>query len=212
MTLKDIRSVVLSYYTDKGLRKIPVGLVARRELKQETIDFLRDFVRFLLTTDYMPEETLMYITHDYWTFKTIEEHPKFEDVPNSTIDYRLASSIAKLNRSFSEGMLVQLLDYAASPKPYREVLNRLIQKHALPTQFRKSYDIRLPDLEEGKPVEWSRVERLLEELKPYRKDNIKKVLGSLDTEALAYVYHLLGDNALDGERRDRAQLRDLIGG
>lgn len=213
MTLMEVRNVVLSYYTDKGFRKFPVGIVERRNLSEKTQDFLRDFATFLLTSDFTPDEAKVYLTHEYWTFKHIFAYPRFKDLPESTIRYRLTKAIEEINKYFGKRMLLELLDYKTDCDIYRKVLEELKEKHSAQQHFRSQFAIKLPVVEKGEAVDMARVEALINTIKPYKKTILDNIEHNIDLEALAYIYTLLDNMSTSGQlKEDRRTLKELLRG
>lgn len=214
MVLKDIREIVLSYYTDKGLRRTPIGIVQQKEVDSETESFLRDLVKFLLTTDYLFEEAKIYLTHNYWTFKHVYSYPAFKGRDISTMRYRLAKAKNKLNTDFGSRMLIELLDYHSGVEFYRETLEHLTEEYSVQQKFRRNYSIPLPKLTEAdmaEPVDMARVEALLRQIAPYKKCVEGAVTKNLDKTALSYIYRLLENQDTSGKyKEDRSKLKRLL--
>lgn len=211
MMLKDVRSIVLSFYTDKGLRKVPIGEVGKRGLSQKTVDFLKEFVKFLLTTDFIGEEAKTYLVHDYWTFESVFSSPEFKDISESKIRYRLSISIHKINTHFGSNMLVELMDYRTDCGVYRNVLNGLKEKYSLRNRFKTNYVIKIPEAFTSDCVDMERVIKLIEQLKPFTKHEVDKLVKSVDMEALGYMYKLLaGTDLTDEEKKDRKVLSVML--
>lgn len=185
MKLPEVREVVLN--------KIKIG-----GLSPETLEFLQDFSEFLLNTDYISEEAKLYLTHEYWTFQNIYNHPKYKDMSQSAVRYKLVHAITKINKAFGERMLLEVISFRKDCTPYREILEGLKQKNKPSEKFRKRFIIPLPEI--PKEVEGDNILQGLtasdilgtvKSLKPYTKQEVDKFRASLDEKALIALLRVM---------------------
>lgn len=209
MELKEIRNIVLNYYKGSGepLLKQPKGDLIDKGKEVQT--FLRDFVYFLIYTDFIPKEAKFYLTNENCTFNDV--YKKFKNINKSTLRYRLSSAKQNINRIFGDRMLIEIMYYNSDLTMYERALAEVKEKYTDRAKFRNRYIIKLPELKDcTERVSIDRVISLIEDLKPYQKDVVESLQESIDIEALGYLDKLLSSNLTRSERDDKVKLKEYL--
>lgn len=211
MEIRDLRKVVLCYYINNKIAKTPIGFISKRNLSPKTTDFLHDFVSFLLNSDFISVEAKVYLTNKNFSYYDVINDSRFLKIKDSTIRYHISNSIDKINRTFSNRMLISLIDYREDAQRYINTLNDLKEKYSPVAAFKRIYIINFSDVSDVSydNVDIERVSTFLNKVSCYRKDVTKNL--KIDKEALAYIYRLLENtNLSEKEIQDRAELRKII--
>ena len=211
MEIRDLRKVVLCYYRDEKIMKEPIGFIAKRNLSQKTIDFLHDFVVFVLNSNFINAEAKVYLLNKNFSYYDVVNDSRFLKIKDSTIRYHISNSIDKINRTFSNKMLVNLIDYREDAERYIRTLEDLKEKYSAQTFFKNKYIINFPDTGavSYEDVDMNRVSNFLNDISCYKKEVIKNL--NIDKAALAYVYRLLDNAGLsEKEAKDRIELKKIV--
>lgn len=210
---------LINCYVDKDGRVLtePTGRIKEKGLDSSILSTLRRFVILLLDNKMVCEETRIYITDLYITYKGVADKMEklYGTKPNiNTIQTKLWNDKGKIVRYFGESMLVDLIEYQDIDKVemYEDKLNIAYAKFGN-DKILKNIALDIPESsgEIVDDIEQERFEQLISVMAPYSKQHMKFISDNLDTEAIKYCRYILTSGGLSSKDKfNREKLMSLL--
>lgn len=212
---KQLKEVVTCFYRNGELLDKPVGSIANKlDNDKELIDFFKQFVNLLVNTRMLCNETKIYITDMYITYKGVCD--KLYEItgkePNfSTVQTKTYADKVKILRYFGDSFLVDLIYYKDknSLGYLTEQLEKAYAKYGNSNLLRLGLALKIPDSEEMKDsLPDEQFKEFISIIAPYTKSQMQFIESNLDKDALAYCRYLLNNTSLKSE--EEFEKRELL--
>lgn len=142
--IQQLREVAYCLIVDSNIQAMPTGSIARMDLNDRKIKFLRDMLDFILNTDkFITKETRYYITHKYITKKGIAEQ---FNVNIKTVSTRIWRDKSKIAHIFGDHVIEDTIYYKNSDiSRYEKALEVAISKYSNIDNLLNNIDLKLPE-------------------------------------------------------------------
>lgn len=212
--VKDLKSMICAFYDcDKQcMRDEQSKVFLNTSFSESRENLIRDFVNFLMTSDFFNEYTKYYLSHYSCTYKMVAENfdAKFNTVKASVWFY-----ISKLEKRISREELRHLI--AGNDKNrlllVRRKVEAVIGNIESAQSLLKGLTVSIPKSNKSNPIlSADDFERFIAIIYPYTKKVRDKAVENITEEMASYFYYLI-DYAehLDGEDKERLEhLRNLL--
>lgn len=197
--LKQTHSLYQSFYDKDGnLMETPVGSIARLNVPEEHIQFLKRYMEFIMNSKILNEATRIYIMSPltnssinsvfvFWN----SNHPDQEmnvKTGISNVDY----CRKKLLKAFDDDMIAILLHYPkkADLAHYEEQLEAAIKQYARKSVLSDKLTINIGNCASLQPVSRGRLDEFMEAIGPYRSRIGKAVETQINEEYADVIGYL----------------------
>lgn len=196
-------------------RTLPIGRLGKMELSRERLGLLNDIIDLCIDTNIFCNETKLYLSDRYITFKGVAEalYPELEEKEFKSKCNTIASKIGydrdKIERLFGENVLTDVF-YGNPIDKYKEIVIREIYKRSGDIDALKDIVIDLPKNCICSRLDDDGFDSLQEFLMPYyryQKDARLKALLDSYPDSIGYLVYLFSYNGLSEEDKKR---KDLI--
>lgn len=210
---KQLKALVDDFTDSQGnILEHPKGRFVRKKLDERRIMFLRRFVDLLLNTGFVSEETKLYIKDRYITQEGVAEAMRErgkEANPNS-VSAKIWYDKNKIVHLFGTRFLVEITEYDnVNMEDYEIKLDKAFAKYCN-NKALKDIIIDLPTGRYERKLENEEFIQLLEKLKPYIKNNAKKVSESITSGEVGYIEFLLSSNILDSSELKHRRILEVF--
>lgn len=215
--LKQLKGLVHDFYVEDKVLMEPVGRLSKKELPEDTIKFLSQFVDLLMNTRITCTETKLYISDLYITHRGIANEMELKGLgrPNTnTIQTKIWNDKAKIIKLFGEGMLLELIEYrnTSNLSHYNSQLSKAKEKYSN-SRLLSNIALKLPDTTNIKTtsVDSSEFDEFISIIRPYCKRHMSFISEQLPVEVVSYCKYILeSKDVSDIDRDNRDKLLEII--
>ena len=215
---------VINEMTDRGngdkgitIRQAPItnGTLARKQLPQERIEFLRLFVHLLIKTDFLNERTRVYLIDRYGSYKTAADRIERESgvkVNPSTLQSTVWLDKNKIERYFSSKVLLDVIEYTNTDvAEYSRIARSLIDKYGQSNLLAKNVIIELPECEpmESKFTD-GEFNEFMQMLAPYIRSQANFVRSTIQPEFIGYLKYILNESNEELSKNDLQRKNTIL--
>lgn len=202
---KQLKELVHDFYSDGEILDKPIGRIGKKELPDNIVRFLGDFVDLLLNSRMVCEETKIYISDVYITHEGIitEMESRGLGRPNkNTVQTKLWNDKGKIIKAFGEGMILELVEYRDISKlnQYRDSLNMVRAKYSK-ARLLSNIALKLPDTSNVKvtDVDKESFEEFISIVAPYCKKHMAFISEQIPTNIVSYCKYILSSKDITEE-------------
>lgn len=215
--LQQLKKINYSVKDKNGNNRVtPIGYIKDRGLSTDRIEFLQNLLTFLFTTNFIHDETKLYISDETITIKVV--HSRMMEALSETGVTRSEKTTAnkiwndqiKIERVFGSRLIE---DVVFSSKPIDEYSQILV------TQFRKvgNYDkltnnivLKIPK-DEVYAEYTEDYDLFISAIKPYLKAQMLAVTEALPKKGIGYFNYLISNPTVTGDdRKRRLELMNIL--
>ena len=214
--MNQLRVIVLENYKEGKVLDSLTGRYIRKQLDADRLKLMRDLTEFLMETDYISEESKIYLSVPYITYKGVvdEMYIRHNKIVNlSTVQSKIWYDKGKLVKEFGADMPLDIIEYTNKDvKIYMDKLATLrlkvnkvniLDNVALDFPKETIYCDSISDEE---------FEEFLDIIAPYTKKCMGNVVKNIDEKVLGYIRYITTHKCLnDTDKQRYADLKELIG-
>jgi hypothetical protein len=124
-----MKHIIYSLMDNNGnWRTVPIGALKGKELSEDRIKFLHGLINLFLNTNYLHEESKMYLRDEDITIKTVHRNLEDDSIPFKTVLNRIMNDQNKVDNAFGNRMLYDVVDYNRPIDRYVDILAELACK------------------------------------------------------------------------------------
>ncbi len=215
--LKQLKELISEFVDNQGvIRETPLGRSIKIELSKDRLDFLRQFIDLLINTDYLTEETKVYIKNKYITAEGVydELKEKYKDINLNTVKSKIYyDKVNKIVAKFSEKMLADVIEYKNSDiTSYKRVLSEIRNKKC-GSKLLDNIALKLPKPEASMRITEGEFEEFIEIILPYTRRHMQEISNMLNPQVIGYIHWILSSELLtEVDLKHRAKINEILGG
>lgn len=199
--------------TNGNFLAVPRGNVGKRCKSSERLGLMRNFIHFLLETDFLKYETKMYIADQNISmsrvYERLMENPEFEakGLTEKAIINRIYRDQTKLDNAFGSEFVTDILYGVQSISKYADLLGKEYAKFG-DESLRSSIRLNLSKDCICTEVSDDDFDLFVDVIKPYLDTHMQAIEDAMDPKTVGYFNYLIGcpDNCLkpiDIDRKER---------
>lgn len=213
---KQLKLLIWDFVVDGEILEKPLGRAVKNDLDSERVEFLRLFIDLLLNSNYMSEETKIYLSDRYITMEGVQL--KLEergiDVNINTVKSKVWNDKKKIITDFGEDLFGDIIRYRdVDMASYMDKLNRLQVKYNNVSILKNiDLNLRLDDTSINKSITEEEFQEFLGIIAPYSKRHRRFISDNIPRSMVGYAMYLLSNNMLFGDDLERKNtLLELLG-
>lgn len=217
---KQLKEIVSDFMDTEGkILDSPKGKIIKKELSDERIEFLKQFIDLLLNTDFVGEEYKVYISDRFITLKGVYERLKYEALNKGEDESRVNFNNVKgkiwydknkITSIFSERVLIDIVEYDGSIEVYIEQLNSLKIKYNqvnLLNNLVLDIDTTLnTNIQIKNDISDEEFKEFINIIAPYSIKHVKYISDNLPKDTLEYVKKILSTSIINGKDLERKEI------
>lgn len=193
----------------------PKSTYIKKELGLERINVIKDLIDLLLNTDFVSNETQLYIKNKYITYEGISEIllQEGKKIKPSAVSANVWYNKNKIVDTFGEGIVLDLVEYVDTDiTSYKELIVDTKIKYSR-NNVLDNVALKLPEASPTYSINETEYRDFITAILPYTKYHMEAVSEAIPKEAIGYAKWILSSSTLQGEHLQRKEeLLELLGG
>lgn len=215
--LDECKKYLPKFYNNGEWNDCPVLKYNGHYVEAETVGFMANLFHFLVESSFLNQYAKYWLLSNMPSVRKAfmvysEEVDEVEMVNLATVQSSIHYSKTRLHKYFSPRLLSSILAYPELHlKSAKETLDSLVRQYCDDIEYKEATALTIPKEFINREIDVELFNKLLETLKRYSKENIKKV-SSLETselteEMVGYYNFLISSKNLKAE--DKNRLNDI---
>lgn len=207
---KQLKQLINDFVVDGEILEQPLGRTIKKELSKERVEFIRLFIDLLLNTNYISDETKIYLSDRYITLEGVKlklEERGMESNIN-TIKSKVWYDKNKIIADFGGDLLLNVIGYSDTDiTSYMIKLGDLLIKYNNVNLLKNiSLDLRIEDTELNTQLDERDFQEFLTIIAPYSKKHRTFLSENIPKNMVGYAMYLLSNNLLKGDDLERKKM------
>ncbi len=206
---RQLKDLISDFVVDGDIMEKQLGKTVKKNLSRYRIQFIVQFIDLLLNTDFISEETKVYISDRYLTLDGARK--KIGGNTNlNTLKAKVWYDKNKIVREFGDRFLVDIIDYNnIDIASYVDKLGKLRRKYYSDIMLKGlALEIKLDDLpaEEVEELNDEEFEELINVIAPYSRKHMDYLANNLTRKSIMYMMYILNNYSISNKDLERRKL------
>lgn len=213
----------ISHFYSGGVWKEDVSLKFNgRVLEKEVIEFLRDYYKFLIESDFLNECSLLWLNSNMGSVREAvqvynDQCDELDKLNLNTAQSKIEYDKKKLKKYYNENMLLNVMSYPEKwLEEYKNILDSMCREYFNDKEYRSSMVIDIPKNCISKELSDVSFVQLTHMLEIYSKRYIESIKNlenkDMTKEMIGYYNYLISNKNLSEEDKRRLDIiRKILG-
>lgn len=198
MIFEHTKKVIYDLYDNGVILELPKGYFIKTTVSEDRLKLLKDYIWLLLNTEFISEETKLYLSDRKHTPTTVADDMellKGRRVKMATVASKIRYDRDKVTSMIGENIVVDcVIYYNRSIEGYRNKVDNLLVKYN-ENKLLDSIDIKIRDKEKlGIDIENDitdeEIDLFLSQIEPYIKKNKEEIENKIDFKVASYIKYI----------------------
>lgn len=178
-------------------------------LDERRLNFLRNFVDLIISTNFCCKETRLYLANYYITKAGVHKQLQQEGSKNklNTTIAKIFYDSKKITSEFGNTMLVEILHYSnIDIDRYELILADVLNRYSNKKLLQENVRLNLPKVKLSNSLEESEFDEFLQIIAPYIKSQMKFISKEISKQQVGYAQYLLSSTILDEKQQEHKNI------